>query len=137
MGQGTHGLLFGVRAPEGVVMEADCDLGEMPGRLDRYRAQREGPTLRWREGVSSERADYAGDGAHLVGVWIAVGASGIDGVPDLDTTVSLSAIGTTEPYAARLAWAREEWRRFSEWCAGEHGDDFGAPDLWLTTLEVA
>ena len=137
MGQGTYGLLYGTRAPEGVVMEADCDMGEQAGLLDLWRDTPRGGSTPLRAGVVEHCADYSGDGARLVGVWIAVGASGVDGVPDLDVTVPVDELGITEPYAARLAWAIEEWDRFSVWWAQTQGGEFGAPGLWLTTLEVS
>lgn len=145
MGQDTHGLLFGVRAPEGLALTDDDNLENdvvddkgygKPGLLDLWRRDRRVKRQRPDVGIVDHHADYVGDGSRLVGVWIAVGSSGIDGVPNTETTVRLRDIGTSEPYAKRLAWAKAEWEQFAEWAKGQ-GVSFEEPDVWFTTLEVS
>lgn len=131
MGQGTHGLLYGARVPEGVEFSAGA-----PSLIDRWMLARKGDTLGYEQGIVDHcECDY-GDGENLVGVYIAVGASSIRGVPDLDTTVRVDRVDEEAAYADRLAWARAEWAAFTEWCANE-GVDLDAPGLWLVGLEVA
>lgn len=69
-------------------------------------------------------------------MWVAVGSSGIDGVPSTETTVRFRDIGTAEPYAKRITFAKAEWERFAEWAKGQ-GVSFEEPDVWFTTVEVS
>lgn len=138
MGQGTHGLLYGARVPEGVILrDDDVDEGDNSrGLLDQWEEQRGGDELPYRVGIVDHCEWDYGDGTSLIGIYIAVGASGIRGVPDLDASVRVDRVDEEEAYADRLVWAREEWGRFADWYA-DKGSGLDAPGLWLVGLEVA
>ncbi len=131
MGQGTHGLLYGSPVPEGV----DFSDGSL-SLIDRWMLARKGDTLGYQQGIVDHCEWDYGDGTKLVGVYIAVGASGVRGVPDLDATVRVDRVDKEEAYADRIAWACAEWEAFAEWCAAE-GIELDAPGLWLVGMEVA
>lgn len=76
-----------------------------------------------------------GDGAELLGFWVALGGSGRPGVPAPERTVAFDEVATTEPYAMAYALALGRWRRFDRWC-DSRGVQLPPPRLWLTETEV-
>lgn len=81
----------------------------------------------------------SGDGDRdIIGIWIAVGASGEDDVPDFDTTgFRLDAFDKVTEYKVQLAAARKEWKRFAAWMEKEHKIKLASPALYLVQTEVA
>ncbi len=77
-----------------------------------------------------------GDGAELLGFWVAIGGSGKPGVPSPDRTVAADEVATTEPYATSYALALGRWNRFARWCDAR-GVPLPPPRLWLAETEVA
>jgi hypothetical protein len=85
----------------------------------------------------------SGDGPQGLGFWIAVGASGEDGVPDLPDSIAFDAIETTRPYAATIKAAREAWPALVAWAETVKPKRLrgpllpAEPRLWLVQTEVA
>jgi hypothetical protein len=158
MGQTTVGVLYGIKAPAGVVLrderyrapiatrglldrwEHECNalIEAHDEKLDAWVMAKPGRMPYQREdGTARYVPDHEYDGGDLVGFWIAAGASGKDGLPRLRTlVVSKEAIRTTEPYARAYRNARRRWRRFAKWAAAQ-GVTLPKPRLWVTETEVA
>jgi len=119
MGQMTHGVLFGAKI-ENLNDEDDelySDLDDELSRIGAYLAY-----------IDAEKP------YHLAGFWLAVGASGRDGVPFL-ATVQVSAIPVT--YSERYDAAVDGWSRVVAAVAAAGVKDFGPPDFWIAETEVA
>lgn len=133
MGQQTNGIMYGVRVPASATPMYDEDYKspiEKRGLINRWEAtHRKG--RKQREAVPTFDENY-----DVVGFWVAVGASGKDGLPDLDTPVALNDIETTKPYAASCQKARKKWNAFAKWAATQ-GVVFPIAQAWLTVTEVA
>ncbi len=71
----------------------------------------------------------------MVGFWIACGASGKDGVPDL-VGFALDGFLDVPMYAKQHDAALKAWEKFAAWVA-KRGHKFGVPKLWLVETEVA
>ena len=76
------------------------------------------------------------DNLNLIGFWVAVGASGKDGYPDLDTSFPLDGFLNVPEYKKSYDRAEKAWQMFASWAASE-GHAFGEPRLWLVQTEVA
>jgi hypothetical protein len=124
MGQMTHAVILGVDASGHAASLGDGGLYDL---LDKYKAGR-GP-----------RPDHPhGDTKNydVIGFWVAVGASGKDGVPDLDTGFQLDGFLDVPEYREAHQRARAAWATFRPWAA-KRGFVFGTPRLWLVQTEVA
>ncbi len=155
MGQWTIGVLYGCESPEGVTLyDDDSDEGGLLDKCDgAFRdailAHDEACTAKvmakpgrmpydYEDGRSRYVPDWETDGKpHLLGFWVAAGASGKNGLPSLNRkAVALEDIPTTEPYARAYRNARRRWRRFARW-AKTQGVTLPKPRLYLTPTEVA
>lgn len=165
MGQTTMGILWGVCVPTGVVLRDDendngtldhweracADLIEAhDDGEDAWLAAKPGRRPRQRiDGVDRYVPDWPPD-VHMAGFWVAVGASGMGGVPNLmrwhnpgHRPVALSLGGVREAYPRGFRNARARWRRFREWASAHREiagcDHFATtlPSLWLVPTEVA
>jgi len=127
MGQMTAGILYGVEAPkplDNLDGEALYDIVEgfnLYAKIDwgkpRIRVEREG-------------------GKTLLGVWVAVGGGGDDGVPYFpDCCTRLKLID--DAFDRRASRAKKLWSRFARWLAKKHKIDLPVAELWLTPCEVA
>ena len=76
------------------------------------------------------------DTYNLIGFWVAVGASGEAGCPDLDKSFPLDDFLTVPEYKKAYERARAAWEKFAPW-AEARGHKFGEPRLWLVQTEVA
>lgn len=166
MGQTTMGIMWGVRVPEGVALVTD----ESDGLFDVW-AQGDARSLidahdaKVRAWAAAKPGRYPWrrmDGrdryvpqeewdAGVCGFFVAVGASGREGIPSLGgwkslgyTPVEMTRAGVklAFPKAYRNAVAR--YARFRRWCAENRGFVAGAehfattkPTLWLVPTEVA
>lgn len=154
MGQTTIGILFGVQEPEGVELYSDD--GES-GLLERWQAENIAAIIARRRWIDEQCMDRPGTmpyefesgearivpdletetGTPMLGFWVAAGASGKDGLPNLlNLPVPLAALRTTEPYARAYRNARRRWWRFVRW-ARTQGVELPRPRLWITGTEVA
>ena len=125
MGQMTFAVMYGSdRTPPESLDEGWYSL------IEQYRPGR---------GLAPDRPH--GDGQpEIVGFWVAVGASGKKGVPDLDTNFLLDGypgLAAVAKYRQAHARAFRAWERFAKWAKKKHGIDFGLPHLWLVQTEVA
>lgn len=118
MGQMTFALMYGCnQTPPDILEEGWHSLCE------RYDA-----------GKGPEPTTPHGDGDHdIIGFWVAVGASGEDGVPDLET-VALDEVASV--YKKSHARAVKAWQRFATWTETQ-GITMGTPKLHLVETEVA
>lgn len=154
MGQTTIGILYGVKAHDGLVLysedgdsglierwQHECSAlikahqakvdakvvstpGMMPWMLERGEA-RYVPDCEWESNPP------------LFGFWVAAGASGKNGLPNLNyLSVPLADLRTTEPYARAYRNARRRWARFARWARAQ-GVDLPEARLWMTMTEVA
>lgn len=128
MGQSTLGILFGYKFPEEPEEVADAterlvDAWDKACKFD------------WRSPEPRVRFEYAESGQALVGIWIAVGASGKDGVPSLgDDALPLDQL--TDAFGKRINEARALWKRFVEYAARDE-IRLPLPRFWLVPTEVA
>lgn len=157
MGQITLGILYGVEAPEGVVLLAEDreDGCEDDGLLDAWERACGGPIGRLQErftaGVlAGKRRQWGADastryipdieytaGARLLGFWVAVGATGKSGVPRLShTPLLISPRSFREEYPRGYAHARRRWRRFARWAVAR-GVTLPRARMWLVETDVA
>ena len=124
MGQMTYALLLGCEIPEGAELYTDeCD-----GVMDAWRGIPGCPrgVVRWP------------DDTNLIGVVMAAGASGVDGVADLDGfgPLDIDAIDRDEDYGAAKTLAFQRWCVFGAWCA-KRGLKLPLPRVYLVRIEVA
>lgn len=124
MGQMTMAVMLAVDAGE-----APESLGEdgWSTLLSKYARTR---------GVRPDRPNGDTDNWNLIGFWIAVGASGEEGCPDLDRSFPLDAFLDVPEYKKAYERARNAWENFAQWAASK-GFQFGEPRLWLVQTEVA
>ncbi len=124
MGQMTMAVMLAVdagEAPESLGEEGWYEL------LSGYKAG---------NGPKPDRPHGDTDNYNLIGFWIAVGASGEDGCPDLDKSFPLDGFLTVPEYKKAYDRAAKAWDKFSTWAA-DKGHNFGKPRLWLVQTEVA
>lgn len=76
------------------------------------------------------------DDKYLIGFWIAVGASGEDGCPDLSASVPLDDFLGVPEYKKSHGRAKKAWKKFAAWAASQ-GHTFSEPRVWLVQTEVA
>lgn len=165
MGQTTMGILWGVTVPKGIVlMDDDTDNGVLDHfdracveLIDAHDAKR-GAWVKAKPGRMpwhrvSGRDRYVPDwppDVNVVGFWIAAGASGKDGLPDLMEwqrpgyiPVEMTRAGVRAVFPTAYRNARARWRRFRVWCDANRNvpgaEHFAqtAPSLWLLPTEVA
>ena len=149
MGQETVGLLWGCGIPKGCRLESDApdrrlhtiDLTVWEARCEARMAAFQ---RRYPDAVDPEvrfipdAPEPLGDGPRLLGFWVALGASGMEGVYDMDQLppCPVGDVGRLPEIQRNLRWAERRWSRFSAWCLRE-GVIFGVPRLWLVQTEVA
>lgn len=145
MGQWTKALMLGVKRPEGLNFRDDDGDGiadrwaieceaEINAACEALKAER-GHAYRW--DVERHFVPGEDDRFTVIGMWLAIGASGREGVPELaDEAVAVDEIETMEPYASRLREMRPRWDAFAAWAATQ-GVMLPPPKLWLVTTEVA
>lgn len=145
MGQMTTGIMLGIEVPKGLVLCAEDreDESDEDGVLENW-AEECAPrveALAAKLGCAPWQVEhrYVPDtecdgGRYLVGFWVAVGASGREGVPSLEGAFPIDGVRQRFPKAHARAVRR--WQRFARWLRGR---GFITPDaqLWLTTTEVA
>ena len=147
MGQVTQAIMFGVQRPEGLYLfDDDADDGGIGQRWEgecgpQIKAasdalEQQHPNAPWEWRADHLFVPGADESFAVIGLWVAVGASGRPGVPSLDGAVALDAIDVTEPYASALRLARERWEAFAAWAATQ-GLALPAAKLWLVETEVA
>ena len=145
MGQWTKAIMLGVKRPDGLNFRDDDGNGladrwatecaaDVNAACEALKAER-GHAYEW--DVEHHFVPSEDDGFTAIGMWIACGASGRDGVPELaDEAVAVDEIETTEPYAARIREMRPRWDAFAAWAVTQ-GVTLPPPKLWLVTTEVA
>jgi hypothetical protein len=124
MGQMTSAVMLAVdagEAPESLGDEGWYDL------LSRYKAGK---------GPAPDLPCGDTDKHNLIGFWIAVGASGEDGCPDLDKSFPLDGFTDVPEYKKAHERARKAWGKFATWAASQ-GFTFCDPILWLVHTEVS
>ena len=147
MGQTTQAIMLGVPRPgELHLFDDDADDGGIGQRWeDECAPQIKAASAALEEQHPNEpwewRADHlfvprADESYAVIGLWVAVGASGLPGVPSLGDAVALDALDTTEPYASALRLARKRGEAFAAWAATQ-GLALPAAKLWLVETEVA
>ena len=124
MRQMTHALLLGCEIPEGAELYTDeCD-----GVMDAWRGIPGCPrgVVRWP------------DDTNLIGVVMAAGQSGVDGVVDLDSfgPLAVTATDRDKAYVAAHGVALARWYAFAAWCE-ERGLKLPLPRVYLVRIEVA
>ena len=128
MGQMTLGIMWGVQRPKGLHLyddnAEDGGVAEEYARHDRRKITE--------AGIPDDDEDRT-----VIGMWVAVGASGKRGIPSLNAPVALDALATTKPYAAALPKAQERWARFAKWLHEERAILLPEPRLWLVPVEIA
>ena len=131
MGQMTFAVMLGCpmpKAPDGKAWYGDSEevAGEWvwkDGIFDIYKAGR-GPEPKTEESNA------------IVGLFIAVGASGEDGCAPLEGPIDLASVETVKAFAKPLKRARAAWVKFSAFCAGQ-GAPLTDPRFYLVEVEVA
>lgn len=93
---------------------------------------------RYEAGRGRVPEEHVGDADNrtLIGFWVAVGASGEDGCPDLDMSFPLDGFLDVYEYRKAHEKALKAWEKFRPWAASQ-GFEFGEPRLWLVQTEVA
>lgn len=131
MGQRAIGLLYGCEAP----ILPDDDNGEaIYWLIDRWEKAK-GITWDTKSGKPCIRHEHEG-GRDLLGVWVAVGGSGEDGVPYfMEQCLQLGDVEAT--YAKSIAKAAKLWDRFAKWATKKEKLWLPPPVLWLTPCETA
>ena len=143
MGQMTYALMYGIEVQEGMVLR-DEDSDESHGLLDLWERECAGEIKAWEKrhprksyrdpsGDSVYVPDHPYEGLDIIGFYVAVGASGEAGVPDLGGCALSEA---KAHYAAAYKAARRRWRRFAKWCEAG-GMTLPKARLYLTETEVA
>lgn len=122
MGQATYGILFGIVDSDPERSETLRDEWDKKNHVRSYAARR---------AVSPDYTCIA-DTPYL-GFWIAVGASGMDGVPYLDD-VCLSNLDAV--YSESIKLAKERWAKYADWVK-QKGITLADAQLWLIETEVA
>lgn len=131
MGQQALGILYGCECPalpnDSGSEEPDYDL------IDRWeKSQKIDYSSRDRQRL---RIEHEG-GKRLIGVWVAVGGSGEDGVPYLaDQCMPLDQI--EDAFGKQTKAAKKLWDKFAVWCAKKEAVAMPKAKLWLTPCEVA
>jgi hypothetical protein len=117
MGQMTFGVLYGV-------------LAEPPEQFEDgwYEVVK-----KYAETGNSKPSEPSPDG---IGYWVAVGASGKDGVPYLEDPFPLTDIASVPEYREAAAKAALDWQKFAVWAKGK-GIALDEPKLWLVEVEVS
>ena len=130
MGQRAIGLLYGVEAPKLPVTE---DAPEpLEDLVDRWAKAKGIPWCRTGQCI---RVESEG-GTDLLGVWVAVGGSGEDGVPYfLDNCVRMDKVAVV--FAKSITKAKKLWDRFAAHVQRKEGITLPPAALWLTTCETA
>jgi hypothetical protein len=122
MGQMTYGVMYGVRVkPPSSLIDGWATL------LEKYQCPDE-----------FDDVDVPhGDGPYdFVGIWCAMGASGLSGVPNLNTPFCLEDFARTEGYKEISKDAIRSWVPFAKWAKGQEFN-FPSPKFWLVMTEVA
>lgn len=121
MGQMTYGVMLGVNAGEAPESMEDgwSDL------LDDYSARGLRPTH-----PAGNTNPY-----NVIGLWIALGQEGEDGVQPLDIGFALDEFLNVAKYRKAYDRAQKAWVKFAAW-AEKRGHTFGQPRLWLVQTEV-
>lgn len=148
MGQMTHGLLYGVKVPEGLDLHGedgetyDPERGLLRRSEKHFKAEIEAydqanPFVDWRTVRGADlyvpATNYGDVEEYYVGFWVAVGASGHRGVPYLGR---FTLKGMDKKYGAEVAAAKERWDRFAAWAKAE-GSSMPEAELHLVETEVA
>ena len=142
MGQMTYAIMYGVEEDDS---ERWCGDDGDGGVVGAFKAQCK-PMIdaaATKRGMSPWNVEhwYIPDHTHgdtdlpVYGFWIAVGASGKRGVPDL-CSVAINAMAVHANYPASYVKARRRWRRFARFCASR-GFELPKARLWLVQTEVA
>lgn len=142
MGQSTYGIMYGVRRPAGIDMYGEDGYGGIVGQWRDHCAaeieayDREHPRKSWRdpEGEDLWIPQDPYEGLDIVGFYVAVGASGKPGIPDLGSGFAFGEVADAIPEGHKQAVMR--WQRFADWAA-TMGIVFDPAQLFLTACEVA
>ena len=122
MGQMTYGIMFGI-----------IDNSETSEELcDKWADENNAFAMSYEARMKIVPDHVCVDDAYL-GFWVAVGGSGMDGVPYLDD-VCLDELNAT--YSKQIILAKERWRKYAEW-AEVNGEQLPKAQLWLVKTEVA
>ncbi|MGK3981355.1 hypothetical protein WMF38_57690 [Sorangium sp. So ce118] len=127
MGQMTHAVMLGVNAGE-----APESLGDEGwyALLERYKAG---------NGPRPDRPHGDTDDYNVIGFWLAVGASGEDGCPDLDKGFPLVGFLDVPQYRKAYERAQKGWDKFAKWAAkqgheADLHDEVGLVPVSLPTI---
>lgn len=131
MGQMTYAAMYGCRLPElpagktwwGDSAEIEGKWVYSDGLLESFKSET------GREPTTDEESN-------VVGFFVAVGASGRDGVPYLEGPINLSNFAGDERYGEAIERARTSWWLFAAFC-DQQGVALSEPCLWLVETEVA
>lgn len=134
MGQMTHAVMYGVSEPRlpkgkswyGDSVEVNGEWKYRNGLLEDFKPGR-GPRPDTPSGDSED---------HVVGFWVAVGASGERGVPDLGRGFPLDDFLSVKAYRKSYDRAKKAWAKFALFCRAQ-GVKLPKPRLWLVETEVA
>ena len=133
MGQMTYAVMYGCRLPEapegttwwgGDSVEIEGKWVYDDGLLESFEPEPGGQT------------PNTDEESNVVGFFVAAGASGRKGVPDLEGPIDLSNFAGDERYGAAIEGARTSWGFFAAFCS-QQGVALGEPHLWLVEAEVA
>ncbi len=142
MGQTTFALMYGIERPSDVDFFGEGGDSGLWGewrtacadRINAYEAKHPHRSYEdpWGDDVYVPARPYEST-LDLVGFYVAVGASGEAGVPDLKGC-ALGNVRAAYPEAYKAA--RRRWRRFAKWAAAK-GIALPKARMYLTETEVA
>lgn len=141
MAQMTYALLYGIEHPEGVDLFGEDGGSGLLGtwvescrrQIDAFDASRKDKSLRTMGGHAEfVPVDPYQSTVALLGFYVAVGASGKPGIPQLE---GFALDDVALRYGEAMASARARWNRFAAWC-NEQGHELPAAKLYLTETEV-
>ncbi len=115
MGQMTYALCYGIQDRK--IKGFDAEVA-----IEQYYAAR-----------AKCEIHFNAEGTPFIGIFIAAGASGMVGVPDMK---AFCLLDVDKAFEKRLKTAANAWTKFSHWCAAR-GITLPVPQLWLIECEVA
>jgi hypothetical protein len=132
MGQMTFALMLGCKMPKeprgkrwwGDSEQVNGEWVYQDGLLEMYKPPR------------GKREPKTDENNEVLGIYVAVGASGADGCPDLEGPINVADVMSHKRYAKSIQKAWDSWRPFAAFCK-EQGVTLPDPHVWLVEVEVA
>lgn len=146
MGQMTIGIMFGIKLPQGWHWEfgANCNVDDDSDGIaekcyEAFESQIQAATSEPGESVVEQFIPDVDYESNLIGFWVAAGASGKPGCPDLveGGAIPLRDLDQMPPYDRAITVAQERWARFAKWAEKSENVGLPEPRLWILNTEVA